>query len=83
MSQIYDLRFTLDSSGSQPQIIELLKSNGFDCIQTSSGLCAKSDQSLAKVKELLSSKNLLSGVTVRELDTSSELPDDVKAFIGG
>lgn len=78
---LIDIRFTLDSAASQPQIIELLKTNGIDCIQTSSGLCAKSLEPIGKIEELLKSKDLSSGVTLSEVDQSGELSKDVKALI--
>lgn len=78
---IIDIRFSLDSSTSQPQIIELLKTNGIDCIQTSSGLCAKSVKSIAEIKEILDAKSFSSGITISQLDQSAEMPKDVESFI--
>ena len=71
----FALLFNLNSSVAQPELIDKLKSDGFEAIQFSGGLYAKGP-TVPKIK----------GVTVKTLDRERILKDpkvaqDLKAFL--
>lgn len=83
----FAVKFGLDSGVSQSEIMQILKSNGADVIQTSAGLCVKSQSDLSALKSLFQ-KSEHAGVTWQPLDADTALLDDslaadVKAFIKG
>lgn len=74
----YLLRLTLNAP--QSVIIDQLKSNGAELIQTSDGICLKTDQSLDTLKKLLGKdlENNIDSIDTNSIDSFSE---DIKAFI--
>jgi hypothetical protein len=77
----YSVKLGMDASAKQPELILLFKNSGGDVIQTSDGLCVKSELKLAALTKLLEEKELAAGVAVSEVDASSASPD-VRAFMG-
>lgn len=74
----YLLRLNLNAP--QSVIIDQLKSNGAELIQTSDGICLKTDQSLDALKKLLGKdlENNIDSIDTNSIDSFSE---DIKAFI--
>lgn len=74
----YLLRLTLNAP--QSVIIDQLKSNGAELIQTSDGICLKTDQSLDALKKLLGKEleNNIDSIDTNSIDSFSE---DIQAFI--
>lgn len=83
MFSFYALKMNLTSSASQPELIQNLKSQGSDVIQTNDGLCLKTEMSKEELDKFLSDKNV-SGVSVAKIEVSQthELTPDVCAFMG-
>ncbi len=82
-NQYFQIKLSLSSGGNQAEIMQLLRSQGADVIQTNDGLCVRADKSLEELRDVLKEKGLDSGLTVapldpRELDESA--PQDLKAF---
>ena len=74
----YYLRLTLNDA--QSVIIDQLRSNGADLIQTNDGICLKSDKSIDALKKLLGD-DFHGKIEPVSLKDSSEFPEDVKAFL--
>jgi hypothetical protein len=80
--QFYKVTFGLAGASKQAEIIQLIKSNGGDAIQTSDGLCIKASDSMDKIKDDLDSKNLLAGINIQNISASDEgLSTDVQRFL--
>lgn len=45
----YALKYGLNASGGQPELMQTLKSTGAEVIQTSDGMCLKTERSRAEV----------------------------------
>ncbi len=83
MMSLFTLKMSLAASAYQPQLLQDLKSDGDDVIQTADGLCVKTRRSKSELESFLREKGV-EGVTVETVDTKSdELSKDVLAFIGG
>lgn len=81
---VYSLKFGLSAGSNQAMLIQELKANNADVIQTSDGLCVKSGLDKASITALVESK--MSGVSIATLDPSAIAEDaqmsaDVKAFV--
>jgi hypothetical protein len=81
----YALKYGLNASGGQPELMQALKSAGADVIQTSDGLCIKTERSRAEVEDLVKGQGL-TGISVSVLDApklrdADDTPPDVKTFM--
>ena len=83
MTHVYLLKFNLESSAHQDQIIQLFKTRGDDVVQASDGLCVKSALGESEVKKALEEKDLSSGVTIEAVDREKkeDLAPSVQSFI--
>lgn len=72
------IQFNMGAGTQQPQIIELLKRERRDYIQTSNGLCVKG--SPEELKELFT-KNAINDVNVTTIEKNPT--PDIQAFIQG
>ncbi len=72
----------LSLTDSQPVIVDQLKSNGADLIQTSSGICLKTDKTMDGLKEALGTefKGKIESIESKQVD-SSDFSEDIKAFL--
>lgn len=76
----FEIKLSLDQD--QAHLMDTVKSNGGDVIQTSSGLCVKIEKDLDQLRSLFPSE----GLTVRELDRSAVIAShdtapDIKNFL--
>ena len=81
----YSLRMNMNAGVNQAQIMDQLKAQGDDVIQTSDGLCISSKSNLEELKGFLAEKKI-EAVTLSEINSSSQselssLSPDVRAFI--
>lgn len=77
---VFNIKFGL-SSGSQAQIIDLLKNGGSEVIQLSSGLLTRSEKNLSELQKELSVVS--DQISISELDPSDpDLSKDAKVFAG-
>ncbi len=82
MMNFFKVTFGLAGSSKQAEIIQLIKSNGGDAIQTSDGLCIKTSDSMQTLEENFTEKKLLSGINIQNVTPSDpELSTDVKNFL--
>ncbi len=82
---VFSIKFGLDASSEQAMIIDKLKNAGFDVIQISSGLLAKSDKTLKVLNDELSSLSQKLAISELDLNTAAldpELSKDGKLFAG-
>lgn len=76
----YEIRLGIEQD--QARLMDTVKSNGGDVIQTSSGLCVKIEKDLGQLESLFSEQ----GVSIRELDRSAVIANgdtapDLKNFL--
>ena len=83
MQNVYLLKFNLESSAHQDQIMQLFKTRGDDVVQASDGLCVKSALNESEVKKALEEKDLAGGVAIEAVDSEKkeELAPSVQSFI--
>ncbi len=81
----YSLRINMNSGLNQAQIMDQIKGQGDDVIQTSDGLCIQTKSSLDELKAFLKEKNLdqvlLTKINRDSQSEVAELSPDVRAFI--
>lgn len=77
----FRIDFNLNSSVSQEEISQKLKTNGSHVIQTSSGICFKTEKSTQELSEILAAE-IAAGIVFQsvKLDDAGLAPD-VKAFL--
>lgn len=79
---VFKIKIGLESGINQDQIIQLIKNNGGDTIQTSDGLCVKSNQNKSELEKAFVEKDM-SGLRLQPLDPEKDdLTPDIKNFIG-
>jgi hypothetical protein len=81
----YGLKYSLNASGGQPELMQALKSAGAEIIQTSDGLCVKTERSLAELEDLVRDQGLtgisVSVLNAQELRDADGTPTDIKTFL--
>jgi len=82
-NKFYSLKMGLAADTNQASLIQHFKSNGDDVIQTSDGLCLKSQMTKEEVESFLKDKDA-SRITVQAIDreNTNGLSKDVLAFMG-
>lgn len=70
---------SLSPKTSQQQVVEFLKNKHHDCIQTSGGLCVKSEATPEELKTQLC--ELDADLVVRTLNDEEKEKPDVQAFM--
>jgi D-ribose pyranose/furanose isomerase RbsD len=83
MTKVYLIKFSMAAGGQQPELMQALKTKGAEVIQTSAGLCAKTDLSESELKAAM--KEFGESVSIETL-TQEKLKDEaesVKAFVRG
>lgn len=84
MNQYYSLKFGLEASSVQPEVVQLIKSVGEDVIQTSDGLCLKTTRSEDDVRAALKGAGYAAGITVEKMDEEAlkAASPNVRSFAG-
>lgn len=78
---VFSLKLGMNAEVNQAELMQLLKSNNAEVIQTSDGLCIKSDKSRDELNQIISSK-AGSSVSIQPFDGEApEMPADVRAFV--
>ena len=77
----YKVDFNLNSAISQEELSQKLKTNGAEVIQTSSGLCFKTEKNQQELGQIFSDQVHL-GIKFQTVNTADkDLAPDVKAFL--
>lgn len=81
MKKIYLIKFTLESNAQQPEILQLLKSDGAEVIQTSGGLCVKTEKSESETRAIMG--KFAESVSIEPLSKEGlkDQAESVKAFV--
>lgn len=84
-TQFYALKFGLNSSTNQGELLQSLKSVGDEAIQTSDGLCLATNRGADDLRQWLKEKGA-EGINVQSIDVETATNDegtspDVKAFL--
>lgn len=84
MNQIYSLKFGLEASSAQPEIVQLFKTAGEEIIQASDGLCLKSSRNENEVRESLEKAGYKNGITLEKMSDQAlqSATPNIKAFAG-
>jgi hypothetical protein len=77
MNSHYSLRFSLSGPG-QPEILQALAKLGAESIQTGSGLCVKTELTLAELERGLA-REKVTGLEISAV--TGDLEPDVAAFV--
>ena len=77
----YLINFGLSAAINQQDLIQALKTNGADVIQTGSGLCVKSEKSAAEMKASLIESKFKDVNLVLIQGTDESLSPDIKSFL--
>lgn len=80
--RFFSFKFGSDAAAHQSSIMQLLKSQGHDCIQTSDGLCVKASIDQGELEKILNEKELAAGVAIEPVSTAEDQPKDVQVFMG-
>ena len=80
MKRIYLIKFSLESNAEQPEIMQLLKSAGAEVIQTSSGLCVKTEKSETETKSMMGKFAASVSIETLSKEALQDQAESVKAF---
>lgn len=79
----FRVKLSLNDSGAQPKLMQKLKADGGDVIQTSDGVCLKTQQSAGALAGLLKELDIAAAPEPVDSspDAAQDLPQDIRAFL--